>query len=213
LPIYYTEKFDGIVDVTPRMIPPSQTLVSSETVNFKWQEIYLDGLIAARTVKQNAVTISYIALSPILFVDNANGTFTRLVVGVDYFETTPTAGTITLSGALATARVVGFVESGLYLYYFDAPGRPTLERTSWLNSAPGIRALYDELDAVTTDEKNRFRQVNASNLGPDGGASIATPYNVSDYLASGVKDNPAFGTDGNSVQIIDSINFDEDEQP
>jgi hypothetical protein len=65
-------------------------------------------------------------------------------------------------------------------------------------SAFGVRALYDEpLPAGPND----FRQANKDN-NPVNGAAIASPYGVTQYLASGVKNSKAFGMDTETISLI-----------
>lgn len=195
-PDLYYRKNETFLDLTPRLIAPSQTLISQATDDYALIPIYLAGVGASRAVKQtktgpSAVTINFLAASPILYRDNGDGTFTDLVLGVDYTEASPN---ITgLAGGNQTARIVGYVKSPDYLYYYQGPRAPSRTVTARVSSAAGVRALYSE----PTGDPNGFRAANKDAAG----GPIAAPYAVSDYLASDVKDNPAFKTDTESINL------------
>lgn len=204
--IYYYEREKNTVDVTPRLVAPSKQLVSSFVEDFGTTEIYLGNSgFASRGVFQNkdpgnvAVSISYIAGSTDLYKKETDGSYTALVLGTDYTETTPGSGLVGVIGApLQTAVVVGFVKSTLYDYYFEGPNSVSYRSATYVNSAPGVRALYDESGA----SPNAYRAANANNLGTAGGVPIAAPYSIADYLASGVVKNPAFGLDISTIRIV-----------
>lgn len=203
-PTLYYRKNDIVLDATPRLVAPSQTLISETADDYAYVQVYLLGVVALRTVKQDnttpaSVTINFLATTPILYLDNGDGTFSDLVLGTDYTEASPNITLINTVGhpALETSRVVGYVKSPDYLYYYQGPRAPSRTSISRITSAAGVRALYNEIAPASP---NDFR---AANKDAEGGP-IAAPYGVSDYLASDVKSNPAFKTDTETIKFTDT---------
>lgn len=199
---YYLSRVD-VVDLTPRLVSPSMQLISSFVEDFALTEIYLLGGGGVRTVTQNMdpgnvpVTIPYLAGSAALYRLGGATQFIPLVLGVDYAETAPGAGTITLLTFTASI-VVGFVKSPLYDYYHEGPNAVSYTEEVRVTSAFGVRALYNE---ALPAGPNDFRQANAAN-NPVNGGPIASPYGVAQYLASGVKNSKAFGTDTETISLV-----------
>jgi hypothetical protein len=204
VPDLYYRKNEVHVDATPRLISPSQTLILQSADDYAYVPIFLGASGAPlRAVRQVSTTvvypgtiITYISGSTVLYMDNGNGTFTDLVRDVDYMEMPSLVHITTITPPINT-RIVGYVKSPNYLFYYEGPRAPAKIVIRRRSSADGVRALYNE----PTGGPNDFREANKSN---GSGAPIAAPYGIPQYLASSVKNNPAFGTDTEVIKIIDA---------
>lgn len=214
--IPYTEKSSAQIDTTPRLIAPANQKIYDFSEDFGFTEIYLgpETSLVRETRQRNTpsspvtVVISFIAGSSILYKDNGDGTFTPLVLGTDYVEN-PSSGSVTVSLALASATIVGYVESTMYDYYFEGPYAVTADEQHFVNSAPGLRMLYNEPGA----SPNSYREANKDNLDGYGTNAIASPYDVAAYLNSDVPKNRAFGTDLNVIRYHSQVTIVKGQKP